>query len=183
MKVIELQGYGYSEVELIKGCIAGNRDCQEYLYNTYSPKFFAVCLRYAGDYHAAEDILQEGFIKLFNNIDKYRFEGSFEGWMKRIFINTAIEQIRRKKYFSEIEEDNGVVLLDSSVSGLERLKVEDLLKLVRNLPVGYRTIFNLFAIEGFGHKEISEQLQITEGTSKSQLARARAYLQKQVKKH
>lgn len=139
---------------------------------------FGICLRYAHDYPTAEDLLQEGFIKVFNKLDKFRFEGSFEGWMKRIFVNTAIEHYRKPsahKFFVAIEN-----AYDLNVSNLapDNLRSNDLLRLIQKLPDGYRTVFNLYAIEGYNHREIGQKLGISEGTSKSQLARARATLKK-----
>lgn len=170
---------GTQDQQLIQGCVAGKRDCQESLYRIYSPRMFAICMRYASDYHTAEDILQEGFIKVFSNIDRYRSEGSFEGWMKRIFINTAIEHYRKQFRFdgsNEIPASAGEIPDDA----YNMLSAKELLELVQNLSPGYRTVFNMYVVEGFSHKEIAENLQISEGTSKSQLARARSILQKMI---
>ncbi len=167
--------------DILKACIAGHRDSQELLYQYFSPKMFGICLRYGHDYSTAEDLLQEGFIKVFNKLDMFRYEGSFEGWMKRIFINTSIEHYRKannRKFFVEIDQANEIAF-DSTV--IDNLAVQDLLKLVQKLPHGYRTVFNLYAIEGYNHKEIGQMLGISEGTSKSQLARARATLQRNIK--
>ncbi len=167
--------------DVIQSCIAGRRASQELLYQYFAPRMFGICLRYGHDYPTAEDLLQEGFIKVFNKLDRYRYEGSFEGWMKRIFINTAIEHYRKannRKFFVEIDQATELTL--NSVA-LDNLATQDLLKVVQKLPDGYRTVFNLYAIEGFNHKEIGQMLGISEGTSKSQLARARATLQKNIK--
>ena len=167
--------------DVIKSCIAGRRASQELLYQYFAPRMFGICLRYGHDYPTAEDLLQEGFIKVFNKLDRYRYEGSFEGWMKRIFINTAIEHYRKssnRKFFVEIGEATDLTLKSVAV---DNLATQDLLKVVQKLPDGYRTVFNLYAIEGFNHKEIGKMLGISEGTSKSQLARARATLQKNIK--
>lgn len=141
---------------------------------------FTICLRYARDYHSAEDILQEGFIKAYINIEKFRSEGSFEGWLRRIFVNTAIEHFRRSTPMYPIMEvtqaDNHTV----NEEVVEHLAANDLLKMIQTLSPGYRTIFNLYVIEGYSHKEIAEMLGISEGTSKSQLARARYLLQEKV---
>lgn len=170
-----------TEKELIAGCSAGNRIAQEQLYKLFSPRMFGLCLRYSGDFHAAEDILQEGFVKVYNNIDRYRHEGSFEGWMKRIFINTAIEHFRKAFRFDEMapgaSKEEQTLSSNNSWSGVA---TKELLAMVQKLSPGYRTVFNMYAIEGFSHKEISETLNITEGTSKSQLARARVILQKMI---
>lgn len=166
---------------LIRECISGNRHAQKTLYDTYSGKMMGVCLRYATDRSRAEDILQEGFIKIFNNLDRFRNEGSFEGWIRRIIVNTAIEHVRKEKYISrhvEIEHAYDIAL-DNSI--FENMAAKDLLSLLQQLPPGYRTVFNLYAIEGYTHKEIAEILEIKEGTSKSQLAKARYTLQKMIK--
>jgi len=167
---------------VIQGCRVGDLTAQKALYKTMSGKMFAVCLRYASDYHNAEDILQEGFIKVFRNIDKYRGEGSFEGWIRRIFVNTSIEQYRKnvKLYaVSEIEDTN---ISNHDSNALDSLMTEDLLRLIQTLSPGYKTIFNLFVMEGMSHAEIAQELGISEGTSKSQLARARGILQTKIEK-
>ena len=166
-----------SDQDLIKGCIKKDPRCQQALYEKYAPKMFGICLRYANDHPGAEDLMQEGFIKVFSNIIKFRFEGSFEGWMKRIFVNTAIEHYRRHVNMYPISE----VRNQSTEEGIHSaMAADDLLAILHSLSVGYRTIFNLYAIEGYSHKEIAKKLQISEGTSKSQLARARNILQKMV---
>ena len=167
---------------VIQGCRSGDLTAQKALYKSMSGKMFAVCLRYASDYHNAEDILQEGFIKVFRNIDKYRGEGSFEGWIRRIFVNTSIEQYRKnvKLYaVSEIEDTN---ISNHDSNALDSLMTEDLLQLIQTLSPGYKTIFNLFVMEGMSHAEIAQELGISEGTSKSQLARARGILQTKIEK-
>jgi len=167
--------------DVLKACIAGRRASQDLLYHHFAPRMFGICLRYAHDHPTAEDLLQEGFIKVFNKLDMYRYEGSFEGWMKRIFINTAIEHYRKasnRKFFVEIENAEDLSLNNSA---LDDLVASDLMKIVQKLPNGYRTVFNLYAIEGYNHKEISKMLGISEGTSKSQLARARATLKTKIK--
>ena len=171
-----------SDIELIKGCIACKRTYQERLYAKYAPKMFSICLRYASDYHSAEDILQDAFIKTYRNIGKFRHEGSFEGWLRRIFVNTAIEHYRRKVIMYPIlEVDNSEydVLNENVISDLA---ADDLIKMVNELSYGYRTVFNLYVIEGYPHKEIAQMLQISEGTSKSQISRARKMLQEQLEK-
>ena len=176
-----LRVIGLSEQELVDGCIRGKRNCQDALYRSFSPKMFGICLRYANDYHSAEDILQEGFIKVFHNIDRFRKEGSFEGWMKRIFINTAIEYYRKSTNHNGHAELEKVDLKHIPETALENLAKQDLLKLVQRLSPGYRAVFNLYVIEGYSHKEIAALLEISEGTSKSQLARSRGLLRKMVK--
>lgn len=171
-----------SEKDIIAGCVQGKAKYQSLLYEKYGGKMFATCLRYASDYHSAEDVLQEGFIKVYSNIEKYRNEGSFEGWMRRIFVNTAIELIRKNTAFYELSEtdtSNGEWHTPLE-NGFDGLAAQDLMDIIQSLSVGYRTIFNLYAIEGYTHKEIAELLNINEGTSKSQLARARYLLQKRL---
>ena len=177
--VSDIQFKATTDTQLIKGCIEGQRAYQQFLYNTFASTMFGICLRYASDYQTAEDILQEGFVKVFKNLDRFRGEGSFEGWMKRIFINTAIEYHRKSlRHINHSALDDQHLQYSFSPEAIQQLFKEDLLKLLQSLPVGYRTVFNLYAIEGYNHREIGEMLNISEGTSKSQLARARAYLKK-----
>ncbi|MBC8032774.1 MAG: sigma-70 family RNA polymerase sigma factor [Chitinophagaceae bacterium] len=153
---------------------------QEELYNKYSAKMYAVCLRYSNNADDAQDLLQEGFIKVFRNLGKFRHEGSFEGWMRRVFVNTSIEHFRKKVHINSISEKDEVAIEDVGLSALDNLAEKDIVLLIRELSPGYRTVFNMYVIEGYSHKEIGEMLGITEGTSKSQLARAKAILQKKV---
>lgn len=150
------------------------------MYNRFSPKMYAVCLRYADNADDAQDLLQEGFIKVFKNLDKFRYEGSFEGWMRRVFVNTSIEHFRKKVNLNSITERDEAGIEDASWSALDNLAEKDIVQLVQELSPGYRTVFNMYVIEGFSHKEIADILGITEGTSKSQLARAKGILQKKV---
>jgi len=166
------------EDNIINACKCGDAHAQKLLYNRYAPTMFGICLRYASDYHTAEDILQDGFVKVFNNIKRFRNEGSFEGWVKRIFVNTAIEYYRkaaRSFRFSPLSVVIEKSFNDVQFTSLER---DELLKLIQQLPDGYRLVFNLYVIEGYTHDEISKQLNINLGTSKSQLARAKKYLRK-----
>ena len=170
-----------SDADLIKGCIEGDRRMQKQLYDQFSPKMYAVCLRYMGNADDAQDILQEGFIKIFKNLERFRGDGSFEGWVRRIFVNTAIEHIRKKKLNLSLTEKEDTIEF-KSVSALDNINEKDLLKIVSDLSPGYRSVFNLYVVEGFSHKEIGELLGINEGTSKSQLARARMILQEKIKR-
>jgi RNA polymerase sigma-70 factor (ECF subfamily) len=154
---------------------------QEELYRRFSPRMYGVCLRYAGNVEEAEDILQEGFIKIFKKLGSFRSEGSFEGWVRRIFVNTAIEHFRRKTYQQPITEQHENTVEGKSLSVLDNLGEKDILKLVQDLSPGYRTVFNLYVVEGYTHKEIGDMLGISEGTSKSQLSRAKVLLQEMVK--
>lgn len=154
---------------------------QEELYRRFSPRMYAVCLRYAGNTEEAEDILQEGFLKVFKKMDSFRSEGSFEGWMRRIFVNTAIEHFRRKRYLLPVTEREENTIEGKYLSVLDDLAARDIMALVQELSPGYRTVFNMYVVEGFTHKEIADILGISEGTSKSQLSRAKVILQDMVK--
>ncbi|HVT84526.1 MAG TPA: RNA polymerase sigma factor [Chitinophagaceae bacterium] len=170
------------ESDLINGCIKGNRKMQEELYRRFSPKMYAVCFRYASNTEEAQDILQEGFIKVFKKLETFRGDGSFEGWVRRIFVNTAIEQFRRRRYLQPVTEKEENSIDGKNVSALDGLAERDILALIQQLSPGYRTVFNMYVIEGYSHKEIGEMLGISEGTSKSQLSRAKVILQEMVRK-
>ncbi len=170
-----------AETDLIRGCLDGNRRMQKQLYDQFSSKMYAVCLRYMGNADDAQDVLQEGFIKIYKNLERFRGDGSFEGWVRRIFVNTAIEQIRKKKIDVSITEKEEETIEFKTISAIDKINEKDLLKIVQELSPGYRTVFNLYIVEGFGHKEIEEMMGISEGTSKSQLARARMILQEKLK--
>ena len=165
-----------TENRLLENCIAGNRKSQKELYEFYAPKMFSVCLRYSKNQMDAEDILQDGFVKLFNNLHRFRGEGSFDGWVRRIFVNTAIEHIRRKNLNTTGGEGLENTIADKRRNALDNLYEKDIIKTANTLSDGYRTVFNLYAVEGFSHKEIAAQLGITESTSKSQFSRAKAIL-------
>jgi RNA polymerase sigma factor (sigma-70 family) len=169
------------ESDLIHGCIEGNRRMQEELYRRLSPRMYAVCLRYAGNSEEAEDILQEGFIKVFKKLGSFRSEGSFEGWVRRIFVNTAIEHFRRKRYLMPVTEKEENSIEGKYISVLDELAEKDILALVQELSPGYRTVFNMYVVEGYTHKDIADMLGISEGTSKSQLSRAKVILQDMVR--
>ena len=142
---------------------------------------YAVCLRYSNNSDDAQDLLQEGFIKVYRNLHRFRAEGSFEGWVRRVFVNSSIEHFRKKSIkLASVSEKEEANIEDADISALDTLAEKDIIKLIQELSPGYRTVFNLYVVEGYSHKEISEQLGISEGTSKSQLARARGILQKKV---
>lgn len=172
----------FSDSDLIEGCIRGDRKMQYELYQKFAPKMYGVCLRYAGNAEEAEDILQEGFIKIFNKIQSFRGDGSFEGWIRRIFVNTAIEHFRKKIYLQPITESEEHNIEGKYLSVLDQMAEKDIIQLVQKLSPGYRTVFNMYVIEGYTHKQIAEALGISEGTSKSQLSRAKMILQDLVKK-
>jgi RNA polymerase sigma-70 factor (ECF subfamily) len=175
------RNHNIPESDLINGCIEGNRRMQEELYRRFSPRMYAVCLRYAGNSEEAQDILQDGFIKVFRKLSSFRGDGSFEGWIRRIFVNTAIEQFRRKRYLQPVTEKEENTIEGHYLSVLDNLAEKDILELVSQLSPGYRTVFNMYVVEGYTHKEIGDQLGISEGTSKSQLSRAKVILQEMVK--
>ncbi len=168
--------------EIIKGCLAGNRRDQELLYRRNASKLYAVCLQYSGNNEEARDILQEGFIKIFENLGNYKHEGSFEGWMRRITVNTALEKFRSKSNLYRVDDIDMLPEPDAEPDNHDYAGMEaaDLLEIIRELPPKYRMVFNLYAIEGYSHKEISEMINISEGTSKSNLSRARGILQRRV---
>lgn len=153
---------------------------QRELYQRFAPKMYGVCLRYAANAEEAEDILQEGFIKVFKKIGSFRSEGSFEGWVRRIFVNTAIEHYRKKIYLQPITDLEENTLEGKYLSVLDSLAEKDIINLVQQLSPGYRTVFNMYVVEGYTHKQIAELLGISEGTSKSQLSRAKQILQQLV---
>lgn len=171
-----------NEKQLIEGCKKGNRLAQKELYEMFSRKMMGVCLRYSNDRETARDLLQEGFVKIFMNIEAYSGTGSFEGWMRRIFVNCALEYLRKSDVLREASDlDNSAELAEPDASVVEQLSAQDLMGLIQRLPAGFRAVFNLFAIEGYSHKEIGEMLHITESTSRSQYTRARQLLQRLVK--
>lgn len=171
------------ERRLIEGCLKGDVKIQKSFYHNYADTMYAICLRYSSNQDEAKDFLQSGFIKIFNNLDKFRFTGSLEGWMKRIMVNNALEQLRKKMRFSQMDDINEVRLpADIGVThNMHGLEVNDILEQISKLPTGYRTVFNLYVLEGYSHKEIAEQLGINVGTSKSQLSKARNMLQQMLK--
>ncbi len=169
-----------SETQLIEGCIKGERKSQKALYDHFSPKMFSICLRYSKSQMDAEDILQEGFVKLYNNLYRFRGDGSFDGWVRRIFVNTAIEYIRRKNLNTTIGEGLENSVVDKQHNALDNLYTKDIINSSMTLSTGYRTVFNLYAVEGYSHKEIATRLGITESTSKSQFSRAKALLRNMI---
>lgn len=170
-----------SESDLINGCLKGDSRMQEALYQRFAPKMYAVCLRYANNADDAQDLLQEGFIKVYRNLGKYRGDGSFEGWIRRIFVNTSIEYFRKKSaVLTGLSEREEKTIEDADISALDQLAEKDIIRFIQELSPGYKTVFNLYVVEGYSHREIADMLGISEGTSKSQLARAKGILQKKV---
>lgn len=170
-----------TEKQLIEGCRKGERLAQKELYDTYSRKMMGVCLRYVNDRETARDLLQDGFVKVFTGMDSYTGLGSFEGWLRKIFVNCALEYLRKSDVLREAADlDNSVELVNPDSSVISEMSAAELMELVQQLPAGFRTVFNLFAIEGYSHKEIGEMLDITESTSRSQFTRAKQLLQRQI---
>lgn len=167
-----------SEQQLIQGCIEGKALSQREFYDRFARKMMGVCLRYAKDRMEAEDILQEGFIKIFRNIESYKFTGSLEGWVRRIMVNTALEHYRKNKHIIEFHEVLDSKQEDENNNIISSINALELLKIIQKLPAGYRMIFNLYAIEGYKHEEIADKLNISVSTSKSQYMRAKLQLQK-----
>jgi len=169
---------------IVKGCLDNDKVAQKKLYNHYSKRMFAICLRFAKNHSEAEDILQDGFIKVFRNLNSFRNDGKLDAWVRRIMVNTAINSYKRKMpNFKDIDFDRFDNSFTCNESIVETMSREELLCLVQELPTGYKKVFNLNAIEGYTHKEIGEMLNISINTSKSQLARARQSLQKKIYKN
>nr|WP_205690898.1 sigma-70 family RNA polymerase sigma factor [Cellulophaga sp. BC115SP] len=162
---------------MVKACQKGDPKAQRRVYEKYSSRMLGVCFRYVHDDFEAEEIMIEGFVKVFEKIDTFKLEGSFEGWIRRVMVNEALMYLRRTKNAKlEMSYDN--ILYEPEPEQFStQLEVDDLMKLIETLPIGYRTVFNLYAIEGYSHAEIAASLGITESTSKSQLSRARVILQ------
>ena len=163
---------------LITKCKQQDKKAQETLYRMFSPKFFVLCLKYSSSHEQAKDSLHDGFIKIFQNISNYNEKGSFEGWMIRVIINNALREYQNKSIFIKIDEEN-FVEAEIEIEE-EELSFDFLMKLIRELPSQYRVVFNLYALDGYSHKEISKSLNISVGTSKSNLARARNKLKENI---
>lgn len=166
--------------ELIYKCRDGNSKAQTELYRLFSQRMYGVCLRYAKDNSDAEDILQEGFVRVFTKIRQFEFKGSFEGWMRRIMVNTALEKFRKNDRLYPVEEMKNYESTETVEETISSITADELMKIIQELPPRYKMVFNLYAIEGYSHVEIGEMMSISEGTSKSNLSRARMILQKRV---
>lgn len=177
-KILQLFGH---ETQLISGLRESNPKAQRLLYEKYSGKMMSVCLRYVGDRMTAEDILVQGFMKIFDSVKHFREQGSFEGWMRRIMVNESLAHLRRhRRLFERVGIEEAGSISDQQYAD-QHLEASEILVMIAQLPLGYRTVFNLYAIEGFSHLEIAEMLGVSESTSKSQLHRARAQLQRMMK--
>ncbi|WP_136668542.1 RNA polymerase sigma factor [Flavobacterium sp. H122] len=177
MKVVSLH---HEEKKLIEQAMTNNRHAQHQLYSRFAPKMLGVCRQYIKDLQQAEDVMITGFMKVFTNLSSFEHKGSFEGWIRRIMINECISFIRVKKDVKFMDDESFAE--DSHNSIESQLSLDDLQFLIDNLPEGYKMVFNLYVIEGYKHQEIAKMLGITEGTSKSQLSRAREVLQTQIQK-
>ena len=173
---------GASEQELIDLCIKGDRMAQRALYDRLASRMLSLCLRYVGDRTTAEDIMQEGFVTLFTRLDSFKGHGSFEGWARKIFVNTALMYLRKKDALKMSDDIDAARNLSTDMaSQMEDIGYLELMKLISSLPAGFRTVFNMYVIEGYSHKEIAEMLDISEITSRSQLSRARTWLQNKIR--
>lgn len=180
---MEFKIYRAREEELIKGCLGRDRAAQQQLFDLYSSKMYALCYRYVRHAMEAEDILVTAFTKIFERIDQFKGEGSFEGWIRRVVVNEALTHLRKSRtMYLETELEQADREPDYGQLS-DHLEAEDLMNMIQELPAGYRLVFNMYAIDGYSHKEIAEQLGISENTSKSQLSRARVYLQKMLTKY
>lgn len=169
------------ELSLLRLAKTGNTGAQKAIYDLLAPKMFAVCLRYMGDRMAAEDVMQDGFVTLFSKLGSFSGSGSFEGWARKIFVNTALMSLRKSDVLKETEDVEAArSIAGESVSAIQSLGYKELIKMIGALPPGFRTVFNMYVIEGFSHKEIAETLGISENTSRSQLQRARMLLQEKI---
>lgn len=171
------------DLQLIDSCIKGNRASQKALYDLLAARMFSVCMRYVGDRDLAQDVLQDGFVTLFTHLESYKGEGSFEGWARKIFVTTALMSLRKKdalKMSDDLEVARG--LKAETENQIQSLGYKELMSLIMELPPGFRTVFNLYALEGYSHKEIGDMLGISETTSRTQLSRARLWLQNRIKK-
>ena len=168
---------------IVSDCIAGNRKAQAKLYHQFAPKMFGVCLRYAKDATEAEDNLQDGFVKVFTNLKNFRHDGSLEGWIRRIMINVSLEKFRKQHLLHPVEDVAVYDTVNFSDDVIAKISADDLINLIQELPPRYRLVFNLYVMEGLSHQEIAQEMSITQGTSKSNLARAREILKKKVQEN
>ena len=177
MKIIPLHT---SQKSIIKGAIQQKREAQKAIFDQFSPKMLGVCRQYVKDNHHAEELMLSGFLKVFTHLHKFKHEGSFEGWIRKIMVNTCLSYLRKKNPMKPTDEE--YVYHNKATESLENTSVQDIQKLIDVLPEGYKMVFNLFAIEGYKHLEIAQELSITVSTSKSQLFKARKWLQENYNK-
>tara|TARA_R110002051_G_scaffold3131_5_gene16838 strand:+ start:1108 stop:1695 length:588 start_codon:yes stop_codon:yes gene_type:complete len=178
--ILKIIPFYKNEKQLIKKATSGNRDAQERLYKKHAPKMLSVCRQYIKDIHFAEDVMVQGFLKMFNKLDTFKFEGSFEGWLRRIMIRESISYLRKQQF---VVYDDEVYAMNQSdkISQSTDLDTEHIQQLIDALPQGYKMVFVLYTVDGYKHKEIAEMLSITESTSKTQLLKARKLLQDQLR--
>lgn len=178
MKKENLKGnLALTEKDLLEGCLKGDNSFQKALYEKYKVQLFRVCLRYAKDKMEAEDMLQDGFIKIFSDLHQYSGQGALGGWLRRVVVNIALQHIRKNKRFQDTVDLEYISNeFQTSEIAHSNLNAQALTKIIQQLPLGYKTVFNLYVIEGYSHKEIAEMLQINVNTSKSQLSKAKAML-------
>jgi RNA polymerase sigma factor (sigma-70 family) len=169
--------------KVVRGCQENKPGAQRELYDMFKSKMYGICLRYAGNYDDAQDILQDGFIKVFEKIHQFGFKGAFEGWIRKVMVNTALEKYRL--HYRQVPMDDNIIEIEKEQENnfVSDIDVNELVRIIQELSPRYRVVFNMYALEGFSHREISEMLQISEGTSKSNLSRARAILQEKVSKY
>lgn len=169
------------DVQLVKECLSGKARAQKTLFDKFAPRMMAVCYRYMKDKSESEDAFQMGMVKVFSKLSEFKFEGPLEGWIRRIMVNTCLDQLRKnQRFIGDVAYDDVAYKMEVQETISSELHAEVLMALVQAMPTGYRVVFNLFAIEGFSHQEIAEHLGISESTSKSQYLRARAYLRQRI---
>lgn len=169
--------------KLVHRCLQNDVLAQKALFERYAGKMMSLCRRYSKNNEEAEDYLQEGFIRTFKYLESYEGKGSFDGWIRRIFVNTAIRHYHQQKKHHQHLEIEKTIIERTSIDAISQLSEKEMLTLIDELPTGYRLVFNMYAIEGFSHKEIGEVLQIKESTSRSQLVKARKWLQNKIQQH
>ena len=168
-----------TDQEIVEGCIAKDAKAQRFLFEKYAGKMMGICLRYMKNREEAQDVLQEGFIKVYQKMSQYKNTGPLGGWMRMVMINTALIQLRKnKKWENTIDVSTSYDLSTDDYTVLDKLSADELMSVINSIPEGYRTVFNLFVIEGYAHKEIAKMLDVTESTSKTQFRKARLYLKK-----
>lgn len=175
--------YTVEEKRLLESCLQGDREAQKRLYQLYAKKMMPICIRYSNDNETAKDLLHDGFLKVFAHLVDFKGEGSFEGWVRKIFVNVALEHLRKQsEAFYTVDVEEARQLSESDYSVMDRLSAEEIMRWIQQLPEAYRTVFNMFAIDGYSHKEIAEKMGITETSSRVYLLRARQLLQEKLQR-
>ncbi|MDR1332270.1 MAG: sigma-70 family RNA polymerase sigma factor [Tannerella sp.] len=171
-----------NETQLVKGCLSGDRNAQRALYDMYSRKMLGICMRYVNNREVARDLLQDGFVKVFTSLPSFEGTGTLEAWMRTIFVNESLGYLRRTDILNRSGDiDMANAIQDESESAVSKMSADELMAMVGRLPAGFRTVFNMYTVEGYSHKEIANTLHITESTSRSQYVRARKLLQEQIR--